>query len=714
MLIVTSNPAMGYFADQEVSASMQASQSEEFAKNSFASRRNIKSFGESWHLNAQEYHTLTDGSTELVIGLNNKPDSYAILSEIINKNGGKITNTISMDDSKTVIINVPAQTTNFLTGQARASGVTRFVEPNIQFKIDSTPNDPLWSYQWGPQMIKADYAWNTNTGSDTVLVAVVDTGIDYTHPDLMANYVPLGYDWVNNHTAPMDDHGHGTHCAGIIAATLNNNIGIAGIAQVKVMAEKALNATGYGTSTDLANAIIHATDQGAKIISNSWGSNVSSSVIQDAITYATTKGVLVLASAGNSGINTPQYPGAYDEVICVTATDHNDQLAEFSTYGDWVDVAAPGVEIASTYPNNSYAFRSGTSMACPHAAGTAALIWSQYPNMTADLVRYQLERTSDDLGPTGFDGFYGHGRINAKKAVEQDLPSHDVTAFDWHSSQQYVKFGSTVTFTLTAFNSALSNETDVQLSLLVNNNEVNTTSIASLKSGKYASKELSWTPTSTGTYNVSYYISPVLDETITANNILSRTFNVVIPPNDANWTLLANDPDEDLGMSLKAGYSQQQSNIAYFKVTFHRTWTTIENDINVAIMIDADRNPRTGLPDGYYSGQNTYLGADYLIIVGYEGTEIWKWNETTGFFDAANPLPLAYLEAPDNSSSFIVGVTPKTCKPTATLMLYSAMPIPPLTGCPIMGTSHSLQTSIRITWPLLYLPPKAYHPTKPP
>ena len=109
-------------------------------------------------------------------------------------------------------------------------------------------------------------------------------------------------------------------------------------------------------------------------------------------------------------------------------------------------------------------------------------------------------------------------------------------------------------------------------------------------------------------------------------------------------------------MSLKAGYSQQQSNIAYFKVTFHRTWTTIENDINVAIMIDADRNPRTGLPDGYYSGQNTYLGADYLIIVGYEGTEIWKWNETTGFFDTANPLPLAYLEAPDNSSSFIVGV----------------------------------------------------------
>ena len=255
MLIVTSNPAMGYFADQKVSASMQASQSEEFAKNSFASRRNIKSFGENWNLNAQEYHTLTDGSTELVIGLNNKPDSYAILSEIINKNGGKITNTISMDDSKTVIINVPAQTTNFLTGQARASGVTRFVEPNIQFKIDSTPNDPLWSYQWGPQMIKADYAWNTNTGSDTVLVAVVDTGIDYTHPDLMANYVPLGYDWVNNHTAPMDDHGHGTHCAGIIAATLNNNIGIAGIAQVKVMAEKALNATGYGTSTDLANAI---------------------------------------------------------------------------------------------------------------------------------------------------------------------------------------------------------------------------------------------------------------------------------------------------------------------------------------------------------------------------------------------------------------------------------------------------------------------------
>ena len=165
-------------------------------------------------------------------------------------------------------------------------------------------------------MIKADYAWYKHRRH--VLVAVVDTGIDYTHPDLMANYVPIGYDWVNNHTAPLDDHGHGTHCAGIIAATLNNNICIAGIAQVKVMAEKAINATGYGTSTDLANAIIHATDQGAKIISNSWGGNVSSSVIQDAI-ICNYKRSFSSASTGNS-INTPQYPGAYDEVIC-TATD---------------------------------------------------------------------------------------------------------------------------------------------------------------------------------------------------------------------------------------------------------------------------------------------------------------------------------------------------------------------------------------------------------
>jgi thermitase len=629
-------------------------------------------YSTSW--NPDSGGNFDDGATsvELVIGIAAKPNSYGGLSGLVSLSGGEITNPIALGQKQAIVVSVPTESASSLAAEARALGLASYVEPNIKYAIDSTPNDTYWSLQWGPQMIRADYAWNTTTGSDAILVAVVDTGIDYTHPDLIANYVPLGRDWVDDDDFPLDDHGHGTHVAGTIAATMNNAMGVAGLAQVRIMAEKAIDVNGSGSSSDLALAIRHAVDEGANIINNSWGSNQSSQVIHDAIQYAQENGVLVLAAAGNDGNDVPHYPAYYEEVVAVSATNSSDMKSPFSTYGDWVDVAAPGSLIASTMPtymvsltdpefmapyspySMNYAYLSGTSMACPHAAGVAALIWSLSPGMTADLVRYQLESTCDDIGEPGFDVYFGNGRINAKNAVEE-VAAHDVLVSAWGASGgRFLKVNLPADFYVTVFNRGATTETGVQVHLYVNGTIVDSTAISAIPTLTQANASLSWTPTTLGTYNVTVYVTPQPEEAIIENNAAMGKFIVGAPPSEANWTLVASDPDEGGGMNLKAVSTQQQSNVVYFKVEFHRPWVQASTDINTAILVDADQNPRTGLPDHHYTNQNTGLGADYLIIVGDEGPVMWKWNSAV--LDTITSIDLAYLDAPDNSSTFIVGV----------------------------------------------------------
>lgn len=373
------------------------------------------------HAKTTEDFAYNGSHVELVIGLKEE-ESYEGLVATITQEKGQIINKISLHGkTRSITANIPTDKASSILEKIVSNEVVQYVEPNWKFSIDATPNDPGWINQWGPTKIQANIAWNLQKGNSSILVAVVDTGIYYTHPDLTANYAPLGYDWVNNDADPMDDHGHGTHCAGIIAATLNNSKGIAGIAQVRVMAEKGLDQRGQGYDDDLANAIIHAAEHGAKIISCSWGSDSESQTIHDAIKYATNLGALVIAAAGNSGTNIRHYPASYEEVIAVTATDEGDDPADFTTYGDWIDIAAPGTSIYSTYLWNTYFSLSGTSMACPHVAGVAALVWSQYPAMTNEQVRSQLLYTADDKGATGFDIYYGWGRVNARKAVTQTI-----------------------------------------------------------------------------------------------------------------------------------------------------------------------------------------------------------------------------------------------------------------------------------------------------
>jgi hypothetical protein len=493
-------------------------------------------FGLSWKLDDIDFtlnrnmtiFAADEDSMELVIGVDNtKLSSYTGITDLIVTYEGRIVNTVAIGGVAIAIVaDVPLNYVSSFREEIQRRSLTRYIEPNIGFQVSFTPNDPLWSYQWAPQKINADWAWNKTTGLSSILVALIDTGVDYTHEDLSTNYVPMGYDWVNNDPDPMDDHGHGTHCAGIIAATINNSVGIAGLAQVRIMAEKAFNTEGVGWEDDIANAIIHAVNQGADILSNSWGSPQDSYLIREAIRYAYDKGVLIVAAAGNDASSTEFYPAAYSEVIAVTATDIDDYPAVFTNFGKWVEVAAPGVNVLSTFLNNSYAFGTGTSMACPHVAGIAALVWSSFPDASRDWVRAQIRRTADDLGDVGFDVFYGYGRVNAEAAVAEAPPQHDILILSWEKPR-YIRLGDVVWINVTLMNFGTEDEYDITVQLFVDGNLENYEVIASLASGATKSVSFLWAPLAGGMYNVTLFVVPVSGETEIENNVFSDIVSVM-------------------------------------------------------------------------------------------------------------------------------------------------------------------------------------------
>ena len=364
---------------------------------------------------------------------------------------------------------------------ARDPNVER-AEPNYIDEVLIVPNDPSYSLQWAHQKIQSEDAWDIETGDPGVTVAVVDTGVDWNHPDLVDNIWQnvgdggvtswgedadhdghtlefSGGEWVmdpgdlnsldddgngkvddliawdfvtvsgvdpgedpgpedNN---PMDFYGHGTHCSGIAAGVGNNATGIAGVAwSSKIMAVRSgyqYNGRGYLQCADSANAIRYAADNGADVISMSFGGSSISSLIQDAVEYARGLGVILVAAAGNSPSSTKHYPAAYDGVLAVAATNQSDGKAWFSSYGDWVDVSAPGMDVYSTLFDDDYASKSGTSMACPHVSGEAALILSLNPGWSVDQVSDQIIGTADDLGLGPGDPPIGTGRINLYRAL---------------------------------------------------------------------------------------------------------------------------------------------------------------------------------------------------------------------------------------------------------------------------------------------------------
>jgi thermitase len=488
---------------------------------------------DKWNFNdTNEWRNFTyvDGNkTRLILGVDGeKPASLVELEKIAAKHEARIVDTVSMGGHvRALVVEILLKSVTAFAEEVHSVGVASYMEPNMKVQAQLVPNDPYWSVQWGPRKIEADWAWNTTVGDHSVLVAVIDTGIYYTHPDLAANYVPLGYDWVNNDIDPMDDNGHGTHCAGIIAAVINNSEGIAGLAQVQVMAEKVLDSSGQGYLDWIANGIINATDSGAKIISMSLGAYDYSQLLHDAVKYAYDRGVLVIAAAGNDNTNTKLYPAGYDEVIAVAATDQNDNEAWFSNWGDWIELSAPGVDIYSTVPWG-YDYMSGTSMACPHVAGEAALVWSLYPNKTRDWVREWLRSTADDLGDPGFDVYYGYGRVNARKAAEQTAPAHELMAYGW-ATPLYVKPAASGTINGTILDFGENDETDVTVELLANDTVIDSTVIGFLASGNSVSVGFTWSPVAQGLYNVTLYVEPVPGERDLENNVLWKYIYVGFP-----------------------------------------------------------------------------------------------------------------------------------------------------------------------------------------
>ncbi|MEY9092864.1 S8 family peptidase [Paenibacillus sp. RC84] len=276
------------------------------------------------------------------------------------------------------------------------------------------PNDPYFSlYQYGPQKISAPSAWDVAQSASSVVIAVLDTGVELTHPDLAAHLVP-GYDYVDNDSNPSDGNGHGTHVAGIAAAVTNNGIGIAGVAPLaSIQPVRVLDNSGNGTVSNISNAIIYASFFGAKVINLSLGSPYSSTTLQYALDYAWGKGSVIVASAGNDGSTTPNYPAAYSTVISVASTDSADNISSFSNRGSWVQVAAPGTTILSTFPGSSYAYLSGTSMSAPHVSGVAALLAGQ--GRTNAQIRDAILFNADPIFGTGT--YWVYGRVNADRAV---------------------------------------------------------------------------------------------------------------------------------------------------------------------------------------------------------------------------------------------------------------------------------------------------------
>ncbi|HEV7534658.1 MAG TPA: S8 family peptidase, partial [Acidimicrobiia bacterium] len=332
------------------------------------------------------------------------------------------------------------------------SPVVDTVEPNRVRHADLIPNDPRYANQASYlETMHLPEAWNTTTGNDSMILAIVDSGVQLNHPDLAGRLVP-GYDFVNNDSSPDDDFSHGTMVAGIAAAITNNGQGVAGGAwRGRIMPVKVLDSSGSANDDNIAAGITYAVDHGASVINLSLGGPGASTTLQTAVDYATHHNVVVVAAAGNDGTKgvtaatTPHYPAACDGVISVGATDAVGNHAAFSSYGSWVDVVAPGEATASagittTTWKSGYATGSGTSFSSPLVAAVAFLMRSADPNADEATITLRLIATADDLGAPGLDSVYGSGMVDAAAALAAGVGNFSIASANgsgyWMVGQQ--------------------------------------------------------------------------------------------------------------------------------------------------------------------------------------------------------------------------------------------------------------------------------------
>lgn len=363
------------------------------------------------------------------------------------------------------VVSVPPTNSSALA-RLKADPNVAYVEPNVIYRLPSRPtqhrsprlfniqnldysvlsrfevSDPLRERQYGLERINAPAAWDLNSGHERVVIAVLDTGVDLRHPDLAQKLVP-GRAFVNGVNGPQDDNGHGTHCAGIAAALTANGVGIAGVApRCRIMPVKVLDREGAGDLAGITDAIYWSVHQGADVISMSLGAPEDAQSLREAIQYAIQKGVTVVAAMGNEAElgNPINYPAAYPGVIAIGASDKQDQITSFSSWGRHQSLTAPGSAITSTFPQGdsqmlrdyredplmfdpndfiepSYADVSGTSQATPFVSGAVALLKSAKPSLTPRAIRQVLMRTARDQGAPGFDEKYGAGILDVAAAI---------------------------------------------------------------------------------------------------------------------------------------------------------------------------------------------------------------------------------------------------------------------------------------------------------
>jgi subtilase family protein/fervidolysin-like protein len=556
----------------------------------------------------------------------------------------------------------------------------RYAEPNFIVHADALPNDPSFFRLWGlnnggqsvggvPSVPDADIdapeAWNVTTGSYNVTVAVIDTGVDYTHSDLSSaiwinsgedcpgcrtdgldndgnGYVDdwRGWDFVNDDNAPADDHGHGTHVAGTIGAQGDNGIGVTGVSwRVRLMSLKFLSASGTGSTADAVSAVLYAAEQGAEVLNNSWGGDEYSQALADAIGVADADDSLFVAAAGNDGSDNdafPTYPSSYDlpNVVSVAATDNRDGLAWFSNVGRRsVDLGAPGVNVYSTWPGNSYQYLSGTSMAAPHLSGAAALAKAAFPGATDVGLKALLLGTTDPnqylAGRTATGG-----RLNAAAAV--GCNGSPKIWFDTPAAGFTVDVGTPVAISAIATRCA---EPGADVTAAANGTPVPLTARGDgLYTGTY-------TPTAAGSLALSVTASAAgHTETRTVSGTASGAYTIT--PGGPAVTVTTRAPDENARIRFD-GQAGQRISLKLSSVTISSSYVSILK------------------PDGTTLAPNTYVS-----IFG-------------GFLDT-RALPV--------TGSYVIVVDPQgTYTGSMTLALYD---VPPDAGGPIaFGTNVTFSTT---------------------
>lgn len=317
-----------------------------------------------------------------------------------------------------VIMDVASSQVAQIKKDLKADPDVIFVETDGEVQaLDVFPNDTNFGSQYGLFRIHAPQGWEISTGSATVTIAIIDSGIDAFHPDLITKVLP-GIDYVDGDNIPQDEYGHGTHVAGIAAAASNNSIGVSGVSWgAQILPVRVLDAVGDGNYANLSAGIIWSVDHGAQIINLSLGGTLPNNTLKIAVDYAINHGVMLIAAAGNDASGNLRYPARYPSVIGVGSTNSIDQRSGFSNQGTGLDLVAPGEAIFSTNPGGGYGNRTGTSMSTPYVSGLAAILWGMSGMPGPQRVESIMEQSALDLGTPGWDAEYGFGLIQMDAAL---------------------------------------------------------------------------------------------------------------------------------------------------------------------------------------------------------------------------------------------------------------------------------------------------------